>query len=63
MHYCMATNSESDQNPMSHCCGIIAGDNTPLGACPKCGQLAIWECGDCGDAVWTPKALRLAATN
>jgi hypothetical protein len=50
-HTC-TTNSESESNPISRCCGIEADDNTPLTVCPRCGKLTGWECGDCGITEW-----------
>jgi hypothetical protein len=55
-HSCV-TNSESEFNPISRCCGIQAGNNTPLTVCPSCGRLTAWECGDCGATEWVPKGL------
>jgi hypothetical protein len=56
-HTC-TTNSDSDFNPVSRCCGIEAGDDTPLTVCTRCNKLTAWECADCGATEWTPKELR-----
>jgi hypothetical protein len=60
MHVC-TTNSESELNPISQCCGIEADDDTPLTVCPKCSQLTAWECADCGFIQWVPKGLKVTA--
>ena len=56
-HICPNTNSDSDINPVSRCCGIEAGDDTPLTVCTRCNKLTVWECAACGATEWTPKEL------
>ena len=59
-HNC-TTNSDSYLNPVSRCCGIEAGDDTPLTVCPRCDTLTAWECADCGALEWSPKGLKVTA--
>lgn len=57
IHNC-TTNSYTGFNPISRCCGIEAGDNTPLIFCTRCKKLTVWECADCGAIEWIPRELR-----
>ena len=56
MHNC-TTNSDTEFNPISRCCGIEAEDDQPLTTCGKCGKFTVWECADCGAVEWVPKEI------